>query len=225
MANNKKSSQPEALENVQEVVSTNIRWIEKYQNVISYGVLGMLAVVVAVFAIINYVIKPKSVELNDEIAYAAFYFAQGDYERALNGDEADCIGFAEIAEGNTLYQAGKLASLYAGICCYHLGQYDEAIDYLKNFSAKDVNIGDLAKQFLGDAYVQTEQYEEAIKAFKAAASRGNEIIAPASLKKAGLVYLELDDKKEAERMFTQIKENYMTSREAQDIDKYIALTK
>ena len=59
--------------------------------------------------------------------------------------------------------------------------------------------------------------------FEAAAASGNELIAPMSLKKAGLVYLEMGDKRSAKHVFEQIKQNYATSQEAADIDKYIAL--
>ena len=44
-----------------------------------------------------------------------------------------------------------------------------------------------------------------------------------SLKKAGLVYLELDKKQSAKKAFESLKANYPQSQEAQDIDKYIAL--
>ena len=52
---------------------------------------------------------------------------------------------------------------------------------------------------------------------------GNEIIAPMSLKKAGLAYMELGKKASAKKAFEAIKANYPTSAEAQDIDKFIAL--
>ena len=42
-----------------------------------------------------------------------------------------------------------------------------------------------------------------------------------SLKKAGLVYLELGDNGSARRSFEKIKAEYPQSQEAADIDKYI----
>ena len=86
-----------------------------------------------------------------------------------------------------------------------------------------MNIDPAARQLLGDAYVELGEYGKAAKAFEAAAESGNEIIAPMSLKKAGLVYLKEEDKAKALKAFKAIKENYPTSSEAQDIDKYIAI--
>ena len=45
-----------------------------------------------------------------------------------------------------------------------------------------------------------------------------------SLKKAGLVYLEMGKKGAAKKAFEAIKHNYPASNEAQDIDKFIALS-
>jgi TolA-binding protein len=116
-----------------------------------------------------------------------------------------------------------LAALYAGVCYYQLGQYEDAAAYLSKFSAEDLTIEPAALQLLGDAYVQLEEYGKAAKAFEAAAKSGNDLIAPMSLKKAGFVYLELGNKAAAKKAFETIKADYPASTEAQDIEKYIAI--
>lgn len=211
------------LENVQEALTTNAMWIEKNQKVITWVVVAVVAVVLGIMAVNQYVIKPKAAEANNENAKAVAYFMQGDYEKALNGDDAECIGFEQIAQDYKMYQAGKLAALYAGICYYQTGEYEEAAKYLKKFSADDLTIDPAAKQLLGDAYVQMQEYDKAVKAFEAAAKSGNDLIAPMSLKKAGLVYLETGNKKAAHKVFSAIKADYPMSNEAQDIEKYIAI--
>ncbi len=211
------------LENVQEALTTNAMWIEKNQKVITWVVVAVVAVVLGIMAVNQYVIKPKAAEADNENAKAVAYFMQGDYEKALNGDDAECIGFEQIAQDYKMYQAGKLAALYAGICYYQTGEYEEAAKYLKKFSADDLTIDPAAKQLLGDAYVQMQEYDKAVKAFEAAAKSGNDLIAPMSLKKAGLVYLEMGNKKAAHKVFSAVKADYPMSNEAQDIEKYIAI--
>jgi TolA-binding protein len=122
-----------------------------------------------------------------------------------------------------MYQGGKLAALYAGVCYYQLGQYEDAVAYLSKFSANDLTIEPAALQLLGDAYVQMEEYDKAAKAFEAAAKSGNDLIAPMSLMKAGKVYLELGNNAAAKKAFETVKAQYPTSAEAQDADKYIAI--
>ncbi|MBQ8385937.1 MAG: tetratricopeptide repeat protein [Paludibacteraceae bacterium] len=223
MAKKKQTVEDQNLENVQEALNTTSVWIEKNQNKLTWAVTIIVAIVVGVLALNTYVIKPKAVEVSNENAKAVTYFMQGDWEKALNGDDAECLGFQAIADEYKCYQGGKLAALYAGICYYQMEQYEDAAAYLSKFSANDLTIEPAALQLLGDAYVQMEEYAKAVKAFEAAAKSGNDLIAPMSLKKAGLVYLELDNKAAAKKAFETIKAEYPASTEAQDIEKYIAI--
>ena len=213
------------LENVQEALNTTSAWIEANQNKLTWAITAIVVVVLAVIAINTYVLKPKAQEANNENAKAVVYFTQGNYELALNGDEADCMGFEAIANDYKCSKAGKLAALYAGVCYYQLGDYSAAAEYLAKFSAKDLNIEPAALQLLGDAYVQLEEYNKAAKAFSVAAKSGNELIAPMSLKKLGFVQMELGNNAAALKAFETIKNDYPASLEAQDIEKYIAIVK
>ena len=223
MAKKKQTVEDQNLENVQDALNTTSVWIEKNQNKLTWAVTIVVAIVVGVLALNTYVIKPKAVEVSNENAKAVTYFMQGDWEKALNGDDAECVGFQSIADDYKYYQGGKLAALYAGVCYYQLGQYEDAAAYLSKFSADDLTIEPAALQLLGDAYVQLEEYGKAAKAFEAAAKSGNDLIAPMSLKKAGFVYLELGNKAAAKKAFETIKADYPASTEAQDIEKYIAI--
>ncbi len=223
MAKKDFKKEDEQLENVGMALSTTGQWIEEHSSMLSWIVLAIAAVVLGIIAVNNYVIKPKRLEAGNEIAKAAAYFMQNDFAKALEGDDAECMGFEAIADKYKMYQQGKLAALYAGICHYKQGEYEEAAEYIGRFDAEDMMIDPAASQLLGDAYVQMDELDKAAKAFEAAAATGSELIAPMSLKKAGLVYLELGNNKAAKKVFETIKNQYPMSSEAQDIDKFIAL--
>ena len=225
MAKKNFKNEDEQLQEVNNALSTTEQWIEDNANLLTWIIVAIVAVVLGVIAINNYIIKPKAAQANEENAKAVVYFQAGDFEKALNGDDAECSGFAEIADNYKMYQTGKLAALYAGICYYQLGDYQQAANYLKRFHADDVNIGPAANQLLGDAYVELQEYGKAVRAFENAAHSENELIAPMSLKKAGLVYLEMGDKHSAKHAFETIKTHYPQSNEANDIDKYIEIAK
>ncbi len=214
--------QDEQLQEVNEALTGAGKWIEDNSSIISWVVAIIAIVIMAAIAINQYVIKPKALEASNENAKAAVYFQAGDFDKALNGDDAECIGFAAIAD-EYHNQQGELAALYAGICHFEKGEFEQAAEYLKKFDADDLNIDPAANQLLGDAYVELEEYGKAAKAFEAAAASGNKVIAPISLKKAGLVYLHEGEKGKAKKAFETIKANYPESSEAQDIDKYIAI--
>lgn len=214
--------QDEQLQEVNEALTGAGKWIEDNSNLISWVVCGIAVVVMGIIAINQYIIKPKALEASNENAKAVVYFMAGDFDKALNGDDAECIGFEAIA--NEYHnQQGELAALYAGICYFEKGEYEDAAKYLKKFDADDLNIDPAAHQLLGDAYVELGEYSKAAKAFEAAAKSGNDIIAPMSLKKAGLVYLHEGQNSKALKAFKAIKADFPASAEAQDIDKYIAV--
>lgn len=221
----KETIEDQNLENVQEALSASGQWIEKNWKLIASVVAALIVVAAVVFTLKTQVWDPKSEIASTELSKAVVYFDANNYEVALNGDEADCEGFAAVADNYSHYKAGKLAGLYAGICAYELGEYEEAVKYLKNFSAKDANVGPAAKMHLGDAYVALEEYGKAVDAFKAAADSKSEVVAPMALKKAGIVYLHEGKKAEAQKVFATIKSEYKFSAEAQDIDKFIELAK
>ncbi|MBR3647208.1 MAG: tetratricopeptide repeat protein [Paludibacteraceae bacterium] len=223
MAKKNQQVQDENLENVQEALSASGKWIEQNQNMLTWCLTGILLVVCAIILLNNYVWKPKAAEAQNETGKAVVYFQQNNWEQALNGDDNDCIGFQAIADEYSHYQAGKLAALYAGICNYKLGDYEEAAKNLKKFSADDLNIDPAAKLLLGDAYVQLDELAKAVAAYEQVADTKNEVIAPIALKKLGFVKMEQGDNKAAKKAFEQIKDNYPMSAEAQDIDKYISL--
>jgi len=220
MAKNQK--QEEGLEEVQEALNTSGQWIEKNANTIMSVVCAIVVVACGFIALNKYVWEPKAEEASNEIAKTVNLSAAGQYEAALNGDDADIMGFAEIADKYSHYKAGKLAALYAGVANYQLGNYEEAADYLKKFDGKDLNISPAAKMLLGDAYVEMGELGKAAKAFEAAADSENELIAPMALKKAAVVYLEQGNEKAAKKAFEAIKNDYPKSAEAQDVEKYLA---
>ena len=120
------------LENVQEALNTTSAWIEANQNKLTWGLTILVAIVLGVMALNTYVLKPKAVAASNENAKAVVYFTQGNYELALNGDDAECIGFEAIANEYKCSQAGKLAALYAGVCYYQLGDFTAAAVLLPN---------------------------------------------------------------------------------------------
>lgn len=216
-----KQVKQEENQELQEVLSTSGQWIIKNQNILSWCVIGIVAVILAVMAFNNYYLKPRAEAAQNEIAKAVVYFAAGQYETALNGDDADCIGFEAIADKYGSSKEGKLAALYAGVCYYNQKDYESAVNYLKKYSADDLNIAPAALLKTGDAYVELDQTEKAIACFEKAAASGNKVLAPVALKKAAIAYQALGKNAQAKKAYEQIKNDYPQSREASDVDKYI----
>ncbi len=221
MAKNKVQKEDEKMENVQEALSRSEAFIEKYRNQLLIGIGVVVIVVLAIILFRNYYLIPKNTEAQEQMLPAVAAFEADQYELALRGDEAN-IGFADIVDDYSLTSTAELASFYAGVCAYHLGEYEEAVSYLKKVDNGSVNLAPAAKMLLGDSYVALEEYGKAVKCFKKAAKNENQLIAPKALKKAGLAYEKLGKYADAVKVYTEIKDKYFQSQEAMDIDKYIA---
>lgn len=236
MAKKNVNVEHDELENVNEALSRSERWIEENQKVLTISISVVVLVVLAVMAVYQWGIKPARVDASNDNAKCEAYFMQAEqmtmagdatkaadlYKKALEGDDADCVGFLAVAEDYHNQQA-ELAALYAGICYAELGQWEDAKEYLSKFSADDVNIDDAAKMRLGDVYVELEDLAKAAELFEAAAKGENELLAPIALMKAGRVYLKLEDKAKARKAFETVKSEYVASQEAQEADKYLSM--
>ena len=82
----------------------------------------------------------------------------------------------------------------------------------------------LAKGAIGDAYAQQNKQKEALDYYiKAADASQNDFTRPRYLLKAGKTALALGNKVDAQKYFTDIKDNFESSPEAQNIDALIGL--
>ena len=155
-----------------------------------------------------------------------FYFQNGEYQTAIEGNGGDYNGFESIISENGSTKAGNLAKAYAGISYMRLGQYDNAIKNLESFSANDILVSPAIIGAIGDCYVELDQTEKGISFFEKAANKAkNELVSPIYLKKAGIAYESLSKNAEAVKAYQTIKDQYPSSAEANDIDKYIERAK
>ena len=133
------------------------------------------------------------------------------------------MGFLGVIDEYGCTKAANLAHYYAGICHLNLGQYNEAIDQLKSYKGRDLYTGAEAQMLIGDAYAELENPNEAVQYYEKAAKSGNNlIVSPTALWKAGMMYLQLNNKDAAIKAFQQIKDNYPESPEWNEVDKYIS---
>ena len=93
MSQNKKvqEEQPEVQ------VSSFEKFIKKYQKILTWCAIGILAIVFGILVVNRWVVKPAQEEARGEMFPAEQLFAAGDWEKALNGD-GNNLGFAQIID-------------------------------------------------------------------------------------------------------------------------------
>ncbi|MGL4992868.1 MAG: tetratricopeptide repeat protein [Bacteroidales bacterium] len=209
------------LENVQEVLNNTEQFIEKYKNKLLAGVAIVVLAVSGFFAFQHYYLVPKERKAESAMYKAEMAFEKDSFKLALYGN-SDFDGFESIVNQYGMTKAGNLATAYAGVCLYHLGEYEKAISYLKDFNGSDQMVSPELTGLIGHSYVELGNLTEGVKYFeKASDMANNDLISPIFLVEAGKIYLSLNNFKSAETAFNKVKSNYPNSVEALDIDKYI----
>ena len=215
--NEKDAARQEA---IQQTVSKTDEFFKKNKKALWAIAIAVIVIALAILGYQKFIYQPKCAEAMQQCYPAEMNFQAGEYELALNGD-GNVLGFADIID-NYGTKAGKSVYLAAGACEYQLGNFEQAISYLKKYNVKDPILGARALSCMGDAYVGLENYEEAVKCFNAAADKSDNIYAAAYLQKAGVAYEALGKKAEALKCYKTISDKYPQSVEAYDIDKYIS---
>lgn len=224
MAKSKKDDNPAGIKNVEETLSKTEQFLEQNYKPLLIG-LAVVVVLVGLFWLAKLYLTKRNDEAQSQMYQAQKYLELDSINLALNGD-GNYLGFLDIAKEYKFTKAGNLARYGAGICNLHLGNYQEAIDFLNKYSKKDKVIGSIALGATGDAYVELGNTAKALtKYLEAAEFADNSFNTPLFLMKAAELY-ELDGKyADALKLYEQIKEKYPTSTEGSSIDKYIARAK
>ena len=219
MATKSKSKEEVRQEQVETRVSKFEQFYENYKKVIWGVLIAVLVIWLAVLGYQKYIYQPKCAEAQEQAFPAETNFQQGNYEIALNGD-GNVLGFAEIIDSYGT-KAGKAVYLYAGICELQLGNFENAISYLKKYNGQEEILKARALACEGDAYVGLEDYKSAVAAYKKAVAVADNPYAAAYLVKEGLALEQLGDKAAALDCYKTVKDKYPQSIEAYDIDRYI----
>jgi len=218
----KKHNQAEDnIEAVESALSRSEQFIEDNQKIITTVIVIIIAIVGIYLGYKKFYLQPLEDEAQSQMFVAAQYFERDSFNLALNGD-VNYPGFLGIIDDYSATKAANLANYYAGISYLHLGQFENAIEYLKSFSASDKMLNPISLGAIGDANMELENKEEAVSFYlKAAEASVNEFTTPIYLMKAGQAYESIGDYKNALKTYNQIKEKHKKSAEGRVIEKYI----
>lgn len=207
---------------VEGALTRTEQYIEDNQDKLVKIVGAVIAVIALFLGYQNFYIAPLEKEAQTEMFNAEIYFAKDSFNLALNGD-GQYLGFIDLADDYSNTTAGKLANYYAGLSYLHLGDFESAIDYLEDFSSDDIILSSLATGCIGDAYLELGDMDKALDYFEDAANNNdNEFTTPRFLMKQATVLELQEDYNGALKLYNQIDSDYKTSREGQNVTKYIS---
>ena len=219
----KKKQQEETLVDIVEAKESAQDFIEANQKPIMGALLGLLVIIGGFFAYKYWYKAPREKEAATQMAAAQQQFERDSFAVALSNPGGTNMGFLDIVDnyGNT--KAGNLAKYYAGVSYLHLGQYDAAIDYLKDFSGSGDVLPTTRLGLIGDAYSEKGDYDNALSFYQKAVNAGdNEFLTPIYLKKKGMLHEKNQEWEAAAKAYEQIKKKFPQSIDGTEIDKFLA---
>ena len=225
------STTAEVFNTLDESASKSEQWIEKNSKPLFYGLVVVIALILSFLGYNKFIMEPQEEAASNELAFPRKYFNEAGL---ASGDDIDSLlqlglegaenkyGFLDISTQFSGTKSANIANYYAGVSYLKLKEYEKAIEYLSKFDSDDEILGPTAIGAIGDAFADIDQSEDALDYYeKAANKKNNEFTTPLFLFKAGKLALSLNKFSKAEKLFTQIKENYSTTEIGRNIDKYI----
>lgn len=221
MAKNKKQETLNGIDQINEQLTGIEQRVENNQKIIMWACIIVAAVACAVLLYIYGIRKPGIESANNAIGQADITLATGNDSLALQQ-------YQQVADEYG-YDAANRANLNAAILYYQKGDWQKALDYVKNYSSSDDVIGASAKALEGDCYVNLGELEKAVKCFASAAkiSDKNPLYTPLFLMKEATVQRELKNYAAEAALYQEILDNYPEYQAATqiDVEKYLARAK
>jgi TolA-binding protein len=207
---------------VQEVIGKTEDFIQHNRKSLSI-IIGALVVAVGGYLFYQKVyVAGKEEEARKVLFRAEEYFKNDSIKLAINGD-GNNPGLEEIVNEYAVSPSGNLAKYYLGMSYMKMKNYDQAIETLKSYDAKDQLTGSLALGAIGDAYMEMKNTDQAVSFYeRASKERPNNFSTPIMMMKLGGALEMKGSYKEAIAIYEQIKKDYPASSEGAQADRYIA---
>lgn len=216
----KKNQSEEHLNGIDELNENLTSVTEKVQNnqkIIVWCSIAVAAVVAAILVYIYLIHEPGINKANDEIGKA-------DIQLAIGNDSVALAQYMAVAD-NYGHDAGNRAALQSACLLYQKGEYEQALNYLDKFSPSESIIGAAAYSLKGDCYVNIDNLDNAVSAYKDAISESDDspLYTPFFMMKLARVYREQKNYTAEAGIYEEILNNYPQYGQTYgiDIEKYL----
>lgn len=212
----------ETLVDIVEVRDSAQDFLDKNQQLVFGGLTVIVLIIAGFLAYNNFYKQPRQQEAMEQMYQAQVQFERDSFALALTNPGGGFSGFLDIIDNYGGTPAGNAAKYYAGVSYLNLGQYEAAIDYLKDFKAKGEITPTMKYGAIGDAYSELNDFDQALNYYEDAVDQGdNGIITAYYLKKLGMLHERNGNMDGALEAYRKIKEEYPNTPDARNIEKYI----
>jgi len=183
---------------------------------------GIILAAIIYFVFFNTASPDAEDEAGNAIFTAVKYFEQDSFNLALNGDGQNS-GFLELADEFSGTKAGNLCNYYIAVSYLRQGNANEAYSFFDAFDKGENFLSVSAYSAMASIKEDQSDLEGAAEYYEKAASiKANSSTTPFLWQQAARCYEMAENKDAALKLYLRIKNEYPSSTEAQQVDKYIA---
>lgn len=195
---------------------------DKFQKPVLIIVAAVILVAGGWYGYNEYILKPKEEKAADALFKAQQHFAMDSSNLVLNGD-GQSKGVLYVLKNFSGTKAANLCNYYAGVSYLKLGDFNNAVKYLKDFSTEAKQIQLMAYGCLGDAYAELNKKDEAVESYKKAGHtfEKDESNSAEYLFRAALLQETMGKNNEALELYKEIKEKFPRTEKGFQAEKYI----
>ncbi|HKK61705.1 MAG TPA: tetratricopeptide repeat protein [Bacteroidales bacterium] len=205
------------------LIEYSSRFMYYYENNKATVIGGAIGLVLVAGLIIGYFVYSgqQEQEAQNLLGIAEEQLMQGDYQTALYGNEQDfTLGFEQIANNYPNTNAGNLATYYAAVSDFELGNYESALQRMQNFDVPDGIMGVAPLSLHAIILSELDRYEEAAEKYIDAADwNENPSTTPYNLMEAAIAFNEAGNTDRAITVVDRVLEEYPNSRQAAEAQR------
>jgi len=221
---NKKDTLPVNTEQMLEETASRLEgWYLRNQKQVTIAIAAVIIAVGGYFGYKFLYLEPREKTAQEEMFIAQNFFEIDSLNWALNGHGTH-YGFIDIIDNFRGTKAANLAHYYTGVIYMRKGEFENALHHLKKFRSNDLILTPMVRSLIGDCYAELGNMREALSHYeRAVSSHANDMVTPMVLMKAAALCSIQGDYQKALRFYQRVRNEFIRSPEARDIDKYIAL--
>lgn len=221
-----------------DVVTKAKGFWDQYSKPIIYVGSAIILLIGGWYAYQNFIVAPKEKKASEMIfpaenlfdKMAAAGFNKDSVSIVLNGGSLQgnkVNGILSVINGYGGTQTGNRAKFIAGASYFHIGEFDKAIKYLKEFDGHGADqIQSKAYILLGHAYAEKKSTDEALNYYKKASTVNtkDESITSYALLMAAAYADAIGKSKDAIDLYKELKDKYPANQAviSGDVEKHLA---
>ncbi|MBO6795235.1 MAG: hypothetical protein JJ895_15120 [Balneolaceae bacterium] len=204
------------IENVQKVTA----FFNENRTVILAVLIGVIVIVGSLVGY-NFYSSGQEGQAQELLATAEAYYIEGDYARALNGDDFELTyGFLAIANEFSGTDAGNLANYYASVSSFKLGNIEDALAHFENYNPPKGILGVGPLSYYASILKANGSLDKAAETYvKAAEWDENDSTTPYNLQRAADTYFEAGNTEMAGQLADRILTEYAGSAEVTEAQR------